>query len=344
LDNLRLNLQSLVSNPQSPVPTHISPMTKYILNRLLIAIPTIFGVTVLIFLAMRVLPGDPLQLIFSESTGIYVLNEEELAAARASLGLDKSYPMQYLDWMGAIVRGDMGSSFWTKDPISAMFVRRGPISAQIALMAVLFSWLIGVPVGMLSAIRRNSLMDQMSRVGITIFIAVPSYWLGLLIILFTVLTFSWRPPITIIQLWEDPLGNLSMTLLPALALGLPLAAAIARFARSAALEVLYEDYIRTARAKGLTDYLVIWRHVFKNAMLPVVTTTGLALGGLLGGAVSVEKAFAVPGLGSLLVQGLTERDWSMIQNLVLIYGLIYIFVNLIVDISYAFLDPRIRYD
>jgi peptide/nickel transport system permease protein len=319
-------------------------MTKYILNRLLIAIPTIFGVTVLIFLAMRVLPGDPLQLIFSESTGIYVLNEEELAAARASLGLDKSYPMQYLDWMGAIVRGDMGSSFWTKDPISAMFVRRGPISAQIALMAVLFSWLIGVPVGMLSAIRRNSLMDQMSRVGITIFIAVPSYWLGLLIILFTVLTFSWRPPITIIQLWEDPLGNLSMTLLPALALGLPLAAAIARFARSAALEVLYEDYIRTARAKGLTDYLVIWRHVFKNAMLPVVTTTGLALGGLLGGAVSVEKAFAVPGLGSLLVQGLTERDWSMIQNLVLIYGLIYIFVNLIVDISYAFLDPRIRYD
>jgi peptide/nickel transport system permease protein len=319
-------------------------MTKYILNRLLIAIPTIFGVTVLIFLAMRVLPGDPLQLIFSESTGIYVLNDEELAAARASLGLDKSYPMQYLDWMGAIARGDMGSSFWTKDPISAMFVRRGPISAQIALMAVLFSWLIGVPVGMLSAIRRNSLMDQMSRVGITIFIAVPSYWLGLLIILFTVLTFSWRPPITIIQLWEDPLGNLSMTLLPALALGLPLAAAIARFARSAALEVLYEDYIRTARAKGLTDYLVIWRHVFKNAMLPVVTTTGLALGGLLGGAVSVEKAFAVPGLGSLLVQGLTERDWMMIQNLVLIYGLIYIFVNLVVDISYAFLDPRIRYD
>ncbi len=336
-----LNLQSLIPNPY---PTHTSPMTKYILNRLLIAIPTIFGVTVLIFLAMRVLPGDPLQLIFSESTGIYVLNEEELAAARASLGLDKSYPLQYLDWMGAVVRGDMGSSFWTKDPISAMFVRRGPISAQIALMAVLFSWLIGVPVGMLSAIRRNSLMDQMSRVGITIFIAVPSYWLGLLIILFTVLTFSWRPPITIIQLWEDPLGNLSMTLLPALALGLPLAAAIARFARSAALEVLYEDYIRTARAKGLTDYLVIWRHVFKNAMLPVVTTTGLALGGLLGGAVSVEKAFAVPGLGSLLVQGLTERDWMMIQNLVLIYGLIYIFVNLIVDISYAFLDPRIRYD
>ena len=319
-------------------------MSKYILNRLLIAIPTIFGVTVLIFLAMRVLPGDPLQLIMSESTGTYVLSEEELAAARASLGLDKSYPQQYMEWMGQVLRGDMGSSFWTKEPISAMIARRGPISAQIAVMAVILSWLIGVPIGMLSAVWRNSLADQLSRMGVTLFIAMPSYWIGLLIILFTVLVFTWRPPITIIQFWEDPIGNLSMTFLPALALGLGLAAETARMARSAALEVLYEDYIRTARAKGLRQTAVVWGHVFKNAMLPVVTTSGLALGGLLGGAVSVEKAFAVPGLGSLLVQGLTERDWMMIQNLVLLYGLIYIFINLIVDLSYAMLDPRIRYN
>jgi peptide/nickel transport system permease protein len=319
-------------------------MSKYILNRLLIAIPTIFGVTVLIFMAMRVLPGDPLQLILSESTGTYVLSEEELAVARASLGLDKSYPRQYMEWMGQVLRGDMGSSFWTKEPISAMIARRGPISAQIAVMAVVLSWLIGVPIGMLSAVWRNSLTDQLTRVGVTLFIAMPSYWIGLLIILFTVLVFTWRPPITIIQFWDDPIGNLSMTLLPALALGLGLAAETARMARSAALEVLYEDYIRTARAKGLRQAAVVWGHVFKNAMLPVVTTTGLALGGLLGGAVSVEKAFAVPGLGSLLVQGLTERDWMMIQNLVLLYGLIYIFINLIVDLSYAILDPRIRYN
>ncbi len=319
-------------------------MSKYILNRLLIAIPTIFGVTVLIFLAMRVIPGDPLQLIVSESEGIYVLSDEELQAVRASLGLDKPYYLQYLDWMWQVVRGDMGSSFWNKEPISGIILRRGPISAQIAIMAVLLSWLIGVPIGMLSAMWRNSLMDHLSRVGITVFIAVPSYWLGLLIILFTVLVFTWRPPITIIQLWEDPLGNLSMTLLPALALGLGLSAATGRMARSAALEVLYEDYIRTARAKGLRETLVVWRHVFKNAMLPVVTTTGLALGGLLGGAVSVETAFAVPGLGKLLVQGMTERDWMMIQNLVLLYGLIYVIINLLVDLSYAFLDPRIRYE
>ena len=275
---------------------------------------------------------------------MYVLSAEELQSLRASLGLDRSYPVQYLDWMAQILKGDMGSSFWNKEPISGMILRRGPISAQIAIMAVVLSWLIGIPIGMLSAMWRNTLMDHLSRVGITIFIAMPSYWLGLLVILFTVLVFTWRPPITIIQLWEDPIGNLSMTLLPALALGLGLSAATARMARSAALEVLFEDYVRTARAKGLRETIVVWRHVFKNAMLPVVTTTGLALGGLLGGAVSVEKAFAVPGLGSLLVQGMTERDWMMIQNLVLLYGLIYVIINLIVDLSYAFLDPRIRYD
>ena len=319
-------------------------MSKYIINRLLIAIPTIIGVTILIFLAMRVIPGDPLQLIISETEGVYVLSTEELQDLRASLGLDKSYPIQYLDWMRQVLNGDMGSSFWNKEPISGMILRRGPISAQIAIMAVVLSWLIGVPIGMLSAMWRNSLLDHLSRVGITVFIAVPSFWLGLLTILFTVLVFTWRPPITIIQVWEDPIGNLSMTLLPSLALGLGLSAATARMARSAALEVLFEDYIRTAQAKGLTRNTRVWRHVFKNAMLPVVTTTGLALGGLLGGAVSVEKAFAVPGLGNLLVQGTTERDWMMIQNLVLLYGLIYVIINLVIDLSYAFLDPRIRYE
>ena len=319
-------------------------MSKYLLNRILIAIPTIIGVTILIFLAMRVIPGDPLQLIVSESDGVYVLSAEELQSLRASLGLDQPYYIQYLEWMGQVLSGDMGSSFWNKEPISGMILRRGPISAQIAIMAVLLSWLIGVPIGMISAMWRNSMLDHVSRIGITLFIAMPSYWLGLLVILFTVLVFTWRPPITIIQLWEDPIGNLSMTVLPALALGLGLSAATARMARSAALEVLFEDYIRTARAKGLREVLVVWRHVFKNALLPVVTTTGLALGGLLGGAVSVEKAFAVPGLGSLLVQGMTERDWMMIQNLVLLYGLIYVIINLAVDLSYAFLDPRIRYD
>jgi peptide/nickel transport system permease protein len=319
-------------------------MTKYILNRLLIAIPTLIGITILIFLAMRVLPGDPLAIIMSESTGSYVLSEEELAAARASLGLDKPLYLQYLAWMGEVARGDLGSSFWTKEPISALILRRGPITMQIALMAVLFSWLVGVPIGMLSAMWRNTLFDYLSRLGITIFIAVPSFWIGLLIILFTVLVFTWRPPLSIVQLWEDPVTNLSMTLLPAFALGLGLAAGQARMTRSSALEVLYEDYVRTARAKGLGDRLIVWRHVFRNALLPVITTSGLALGGLLGGAVSVERAFGVPGLGTLLVQALADRDWMMIQNLVLLYGVIFAAINLLVDLSYAWFDPRIRYE
>ena len=319
-------------------------MYKYVLRRLLISIPTIFGITVLIFIAMRVLPGDPLALIVTEGQGAYVLSEEELAAVRASLGLDQPYYIQYLAWMKDVATLELGHSFWTHEPISALIARRGPITAQIAIMAVLFSWLVGVPVGMLSALRRNTWIDNISRVGITLFIAIPGFWLGLLIVLFTVLVFSWRPPLTIIQFTEDPIGNLSMTALPALALGLGLSAGIARFARSSALEVLYEDYIRTGRAKGLPGKLLVWRHVFKNAILPVITASALALGGLLGGAVAVEKAFGVPGLGTLLVQALTERDWSLIQNLVLIYGLIFVFINLVTDISYAWFDPRIHYD
>ncbi len=319
-------------------------MYKYVLRRVLIAVPTIFGITILIFVAMRVLPGDPLALITSESSGNYVLSPEELKAARASLGLDKPYAVQYWEWMVEVAKGNLGTSFWTKEPISNLILRRGPITAEIAIMAVIFSWLIGVPVGMLGAMWRNSLFDHITRLGITFFIAVPSFWLGLLIVLATVLWFTWRPPLTIVQLWDDPVTNLSMTVLPALALGLGLAAGTARMARSSALEVLYEDYVRTARAKGLSDNFVMWRHVFKNAILPVITTSGLALGGLLGGAVSVERAFGVPGLGTLLVQALTERDRTMIQNLVLIYGLIFVLINLLVDLSYGWFDPRIRYE
>jgi peptide/nickel transport system permease protein len=319
-------------------------MYRYISQRLTIMIPTLLGITILIFLTMRVLPGDPLALIMSESAGSYVLSDEELQAARASLGLDKPYHVQYLQWMGEVARGELGSSFWTNEPIRDLILRRGPITAQIALMAVFFSWLVGVPIGMFSALWRNSLFDHLSRVTITIFIAVPSFWIGLLIVLASVLIFTWRPPLTIVQLWEEPLKNLSMTTLPALALGLGLAATNARMARSSALEVMYDDYIRTARAKGLSDRVVMWRHVFKNAMLPVITTSGVALGGLLGGAVSVERAFGVPGLGTLLVQALTERDWMMIQNLVLLYGIIFAVINLLVDLSYGWFDPRIRYE
>jgi peptide/nickel transport system permease protein len=318
-------------------------MQKYILRRLALAVPTVFGVTVLIFVAMRILPGDPLQAIYGENTGIYVLSEQELANARASLGLDKPLYMQYLSWIADVARGDMGTSFWTDQSISETILRRGPITIQIAIMAIVISWLIGLPVGIIAAAWRNSLLDYGARFFVTLFMAIPSFWLGLTFILITVLFFTWKPPITVINFWDDPVRNLQMTTGPAIAMGIGLGAFIARMSRTQLLEVFREDYVRTARAKGLGEQLVMWRHVVRNALLPVVTVSGLQLAFLLGGSVAVERAFSVPGLGTALVQGIAERDWMIIQNLVLLYAIIFVLANLLVDLAYGWIDPRIRF-
>ena len=318
-------------------------MRKYLAQRLLIAIPTLFGVTLLIFIAMRVLPGDPLAAISGEGGGTYVLNPEQLRAARASLGLDRPYAVQYLDWLGDILRGDLGKSFWRGEPIRELIFRRAPITGQIALMAVILSWVIGLPVGLIGAVWRNSWTDYAFRLVVTLFMAIPSFWVGLMIVLSLVLAFTWRPPLTIAYLWDDPARNLQMTAGPALALGVALAAMMARITRSSVLEVLGEDYVRTARAKGLRERVVVWRHALVNAMLPILTVSGTAFGALLGGSVAVERAFGVPGLGLALVFAVAERDWMLIQNLVLLYGVIFVLINLVVDVSYGWFDPRIRY-
>jgi len=318
-------------------------MQRYLLNRAIYSIPTIIGITLLIFIAMRVIPGDPLAMISNEGQGTHRLTDEELQAARHSLGLDRPYAVQYAAWMWDVVRGNMGTSFWRGEPIIDVIARRGPITAQIALMAIGLSWLIGIPVGLLCAIKRNTTADYVIRALTTVLMAIPSFWIGLVVVLIGVLWFTWRPPLSIVYFWDDPSRNLQITVGPALALGLGLAAVTARMTRSSVLEVLHDDFVRTARAKGLREQMVVWRHVFRNALLPVITLSGLALGGLLGGSVAVERAFSVPGLGLALVQALGERDWTMIQNLVLLYGLIFTFINLLVDLSYAALDPRIRY-
>lgn len=318
-------------------------MSRYVLRRLAIAIPTIFGITVLIFIAMRVLPGDPLAMIGSQGQSTRVLTEDELASVRASLGLDRPLYLQYLDWMRNVARGDLGYSFWTSEPLRDQVLRRGPISAQIAVLAVMISWVIGVPVGLLSALRRNSWLDNLSRVLVTAAMAIPSFWIGLIMVLVSVRLFYWRPPLTITQVWEDPLTNLQIVAGPAIALGVGLAAVVMRMTRSTALEVLGEDYVRTARAKGLGQGALVANHIFRNSLLPVITTSGVAIGGLLGGTVATETAFGVPGLGTLLVEAMTTRDWMVIQNLVLLYALIFVVVNLLIDLSYAWIDPRIRF-
>lgn len=319
-------------------------MLKYLIRRLLLAVVTIFGVTVVIFVAMRVLPGDPLAIIYGEGQGIYVLTDAEVATAKASLGLDKPLHQQYLSWMADVFSGKLGYSFWSDVPIRDTILRRGPITAEIALIAILLAWLIGVPAGVMSALWRESWLDYALRLIVTLFMAIPSFWLGLTMILFTVLVFNWRPSITIVQLWEDPVRNLSMVMGPAVAVGIGLAAIIARMTRTTVLEVLREDYVRTARAKGLSQWVTILRHVLKNALLPVITISGLSLAGLLGGAVAVERAFGFPGLGSALAQGAVERDWMMVQNLTLLFAVVFVFINLAIDLLYALVDPRIRYE
>lgn len=319
-------------------------MSRYVLRRLLLAIPTILGVTVLIFIAMRVLPGDPLAMIAGESGAAYALDQEELEAARRSLGLDRPYHEQYLAWMGDVLRGELGTSFWRDTPISELILRRAPITIQIAVMAVVIAWLIGLPIGAFSAIRRNTLPDLLSRTLVILFLAVPSFWLGLMVILFLVSFFTWRPPLGIVYFWDDPWPNIQMTIGPALAIGAGLAALLARITRSSVLEILNEDFVRTARAKGVTERNVVLRHVLRNAMLPILTVSGLAMGGLLGGSVAVERAFLVPGLGLALVDAINQRDWMIIQNLVLLYGITFVLINLSTDLAYSVLDPRIRYE
>jgi peptide/nickel transport system permease protein len=318
-------------------------VAKYLVRRLFTAIPTVFGITVLIFVAMRILPGDPLARVGGEGQGQYQLSDEELQAARASLGLDRSLPEQYLSWMSDIARGDLGHSFWNAEPIRDAVIRRGAISLEIAVVAVALSWLIGIPAGILSATRRNGAADYVTRLLMTLFLAIPSFWIGLTTVLILVLAFTYRPPLVITELWQNPLTNLQMVIGPAIALGLGLAAGLARMTRSSVLEALHDDFVRTARSKGLREQAVVGRHVLRNALLPVVTTSGAAIGALLGGAVATETAFGVPGLGTYLVQALNSRDWMVIQNLVLIYGTIAVIVNLLVDFSYAWIDPRIRY-
>jgi peptide/nickel transport system permease protein len=318
-------------------------MNLYLLRRLLVSIPTIIGITILIFLVMRVLPGDPVSVVFGQES-FTAMSAPDQARFRADLGLDQPLHVQYLEWMAAVARGDLGRSFWRNDTVADLLVRRGPITIQIAVMAIGFSWIIGIPVGILSATRRGSWQDHAVRMFTTLFLAIPSFWLGVAAVLVGVIYFSWRPPLEIEYLWTNPLRNLQMTIGPAIALGAGAGAYVARITRSSILELLHGDFVRTARSKGLSEKRVIWGHVFINAVLPVVTLSGLILAGLLGGSVAVETAFGVPGLGTALVRALADRDYMVVQNLVLVYAVIFTTVNLCVDLAYGWLDPRIRYE
>src|SRR5262245_44567102 len=317
-------------------------MFSYLLRRLLLGALTVVGVSIVVFVLMRVLPGDPLVAIFGPK-GFTKLSEAERAHYMAELGLSDPLWLQYVSWVQEIARGDFGRSFFRSESVAEMILRRGPLTAQIAFLSVTFSWLVGIPVAIVSALRPNSWADNVVRLMSILFLAVPGFWLGMLIVLTLLFAFGYRAPLTGASLFTDPWTTLQMVIGPAIVLGLGQAAYIARMARSSLLEVIREDYVRTARAKGLLERLVVIRHALPNALLPVITLSGILMGFVLGGSVAIEQAFGVPGLGRAMITAVIERDIIVVQNLVFLYALIFVFVNILVDISYAWFDPRIHY-
>ena len=317
-------------------------MKKYLARRAFYAVITLLGVSISIFVIMRVLPGDPLVAILGVE-GHAQMRPDDRARIMADLGLSDPLPVQYVHWLGDIATGQLGKSFFRGDTVADQILHRGPVSAEIAILSLIVSWIVGLPVGILSAFKPNSIPDGVARALSVLFIAIPGFWLGMLIVLALLFWFGYKSPLVIVQLWEDPWQNFQIVVGPAVVLGLAQGAYIARMSRSCLLEVISDDFVRTARAKGLREGLVIMRHALPNALLPVVTISGVLLGFVLGGSVAVEQAFGVPGLGRAMVAAVIERDIIVVQNLVLLYAVIFVVVNVVVDLSYAWLDPRIRY-
>jgi peptide/nickel transport system permease protein len=315
-------------------------MREYILQRLLLMIPTLLGVAVLVFILIRVIPGDIVELRFAEGQ---FFNPELVAKERARLGLDRPLWRQFLDWLWGIVRFDFGLSMWSGNPIAHEIAIRLPLSLQLAVMATVVAVFLAIPLGTLAALRQDTWVDYLLRVFSIAGLATPSFWLGILMFLVLLHLFGWIPPMVFVPFWEAPWHNLSQMIWPALAVGYRYSAVTTRMTRSSMLEVLREDYIRTARAKGLWQSLIIRRHALKNAMLPVLTVIGLEFAFLMGGLVVTEQVFNLNGLGLLFVQSVARRDYTLIQALVLLVAVVYIVVNFVVDLLYALLDPRIRY-
>ena len=316
-------------------------MLRYTIQRLLLMIPTLLGVAVLVFILLRMMPGDIVELRFAMEGGH--VNPEVLAAERAHLGLDKPLWLQFIDWMTGIFVGDFGTSMWTGRPVIQEIGSRLGLSMQVAIMATILAVTISIPLGTLAALYKDTWIDHVIRVFAIAGLAVPSFWLGMLIILALLYNFNWIPPLTYVPIYEDPLRNLSQLIWPALAVGYRYSAVATRMTRSTLLEVLQEDYIRTARAKGVFEGLVVRRHAMRNAMLPVVTVIGLEFAFLIGGLVVTEQVFNLNGIGKLFVETVTRADYTMVQALVMLVAAFFILINFAVDLLYAALDPRIRY-
>ncbi len=307
-------------------------MLEYIAKRLLLTIPTILAITVLVFLILHAVPGDPASIFLGERS----TTPERLEAIRRSMGLDRPLGVQYLDFLGGIVRGNLGRSLFSRLPVLSEILIRVPSSAQLAVAAFLLAVALGLALGIVSALWRSTWLDAGAMLFAILGVSMPIFWLASMLIFVFALTLGWFP--------ATGMGGWNRLVLPALALGLISSATLARLVRSSVLDVLSQPFVTTARSKGLAEMAVLVRHVLKNAFIPVITVMGLQFGTLLSGAVITETVFARPGVGKLLIEAILNKDFPVVQGVVLFIALIYVLINLVVDVSYAFLDPRIRFD
>ena len=289
---------------------------------------------------VRLIPGDIVDLLIGSE--LYV-GAEYRAELRAKYGLDQPIYVQYVRWIAQVLQGDLGSSLRNNEPVFNTLLLRFPLTLELALLSVLLSAVIAIPLGVVSAVRRNSAIDFFVRLVAMFGLSVPNFWLAAMLLLLSSVVFRWQPDLRLVPFWQDPLTNLSQLLMPVVALSLALMAIVMRMTRSSMLEVLRQDYMQTARAKGLMPRVILVRHALKNAFIPVLTVLGIQVGALLGGTVVIEQIFGLPGLGRLLLEGLSARDYPVIQGTVLFIAVAFVLVNLLVDLLYAYLDPRIRY-
>ena len=318
-------------------------MRAYIIRRVLLVIPTLFILSVLIFLSVRFLPGDAIDVMLDKAGWIGAVNVDR-AALEQMLGLDRPAYVQYGRWIGGIVlRGTLGESLWGGEAIESKIIERLPVTLELGFLAIAIGLLIALPVGVYSAIRQDTVGDYVGRTVAVIGLAMPNFWLGVMVLLYPVIWWGWSPPIELIRFTDDPLGNLGMFLVPSFILGTAMAASTMRMTRTMMLEVLRQDYVRTAWAKGLSERLVVVRHAMKNAFIPVVTLVGLQLPLLVGGSVIMENIFVLPGLGRVLLTALTDRDYPVVMGVNLCFGAVVLGVNLLIDLAYPYLDPRVRY-
>ncbi len=316
-------------------------MLRYTLNRTLMMIPTLIGVAVLVFFMLRVVPGDVVEVKLRGDGG--AVTQETINMERKRLGLDKPLMNQFADWMVGLATLDLGKSMWTDQPVIDEIATRLELSLEVAILATIFAVLLAIPLGTTAALMRGTWVDYVVRIATIGGLSIPSFWFGMLISMFLLGLFNWLPPITFTPLYVDPFANLTQLIWPALAVGYRYCAVVARMIRSSLLEVLNEDYIRTARAKGVYEKVVISRHALRNALLPAITVIGVEFAFLIGGLVVTEQVFNLNGIGKLFVQSVSRNDFTLIQGMVMLLAVLYVVVNLVVDLLYAVFDPRIRY-